>query len=199
GIPAAVRGNRLRVGDQVTAVSDSPRLLRTRSDVPFYLGFSVLGGTYVVLIVAFLFADVHYMVFHSSPAEMWKALSTPEIRYSTWLSLSSCFITTILCLWVAVPLGYLLSRTRFRGKAIVDAVVSMIVDIPIVLPPLVVGLSLLILFQTQPGRFIQKYVPVTYAIPSVILAQFSVSAAFAVRTMRATFDQISPRTEQVAL
>ena len=40
---------------------------------------------------------------------------------------------------------------------------------------------------------------ITYAIPSVILAQFSVSAAFAVRTMRVTFDQISPRTEQVAL
>src|SRR5262249_27739699 len=33
----------------------------------------------------------------------------------------------------------------------------------------------------------------------VILAQFAVTAAFAVRTMRATFDQISPRTEQVAL
>ena len=41
--------------------------------------------------------------------------------------------------------------------------------------------------------------PVTYAIPSVILAQFAVAAAFAVRTMRVTFDQISPRQEQVAL
>ncbi len=36
-------------------------------------------------------------------------------------------------------------------------------------------------------------------IPSVIIAQFAVSTAFAVRTMRVTFDQISPRTEQVAL
>src|SRR6202043_3445722 len=40
---------------------------------------------------------------------------------------------------------------------------------------------------------------VTFQVPSVILAQFSVSAAFAVRTMRVTFEQISPRTEQVAL
>ena len=40
---------------------------------------------------------------------------------------------------------------------------------------------------------------VTFAIPSVILAQFTVSAAFAVRTMRVTFDQIPVRTEQVAL
>jgi molybdate transport system permease protein len=33
----------------------------------------------------------------------------------------------------------------------------------------------------------------------VILAQFAVAAAFAVRTMRVTFDQISPRAEEVAL
>jgi molybdate transport system permease protein len=135
------------------------------------------------------------------------------------------------------------------------------------LPPLVIGLSLLILFQTPPGQWIQHqtahrigqivaylavpalaallswpllrlltrttnallYLPVvavivalllrfsglgatiegpvqarfgtriTFQIPAVILAQFSVSCAFAVRTMRVTFDQISPRTEQVAL
>ena len=39
----------------------------------------------------------------------------------------------------------------------------------------------------------------TYAVPSVILAQFMVACAFAVRTMRATFEQINPRQEQVAL
>jgi molybdate transport system permease protein len=40
---------------------------------------------------------------------------------------------------------------------------------------------------------------VTYAIPAVILAQFTVACAFAVRTMRVTFEQIDPRREQVAL
>ena len=63
---------------------------------------------------------------------------------------------------------------------------------------LVVGLSLLILFQTAPGRAIERLLPITYAIPAVILAQFSVACAFAVRTMRVSFDQISPRREQVA-
>ena len=41
--------------------------------------------------------------------------------------------------------------------------------------------------------------PITFAVPSIILAQFSVACAFAVRTMRVTFDQITPRSEQVAL
>ena len=101
-----------------------------------------------------------------------------------------------MSLWVAVPLGYLLARVEFRGKALLDT----LLDIPIVLPPLVIGLSLLILFQTPPGRqFQSSFFPVTYRVPSVVLAQFAVAAAFAVRTMRVTFEQISPRTEQVAL
>ena len=84
-------------------------------------------------------------------------------------------------------------------------VIDATLDIPIVLPPLVIGLSLLILFQTPPGRWIERQTqhwlgtPITYAVPSVILAQFAVAAAFAVRTMRVTFDQINPRSEQVAL
>ncbi|MFP6648559.1 MAG: ABC transporter permease [Pirellulaceae bacterium] len=121
-----------------------------------------------------------------------EALRKPEIRYSIKLSLISCTITAFLSLWVAIPIGYLLSRYRFPGRNLIDA----IVDIPIVLPPLVVGLSLLILFQFIPRTLHDL---VVYEIPAVILAQFMVAAAFAVRTMRATFDQIDSRREQVAL
>jgi molybdate transport system permease protein len=121
-----------------------------------------------------------------------RALAKPEIRWSIELSLYSCTITAILSLWVSVPLGYLVSRHEFPGRNLLDA----FLDIPIVLPPLVVGLSLLILFQFAP-RFLRE--AVVYQIPAVILAQFMVACAFAVRTMRATFDQIDSRREQVAL
>jgi molybdate transport system permease protein len=104
-------------------------------------------------------------------------------------------VSALVSVWVAVPLGYLLSRTEFPGKRLVDA----IVDIPVVLPPLVVGLSLLILFQTAPGRAADGVIPFTYAKAGIVLAQFAVACAFAVRTLRITFDQINPRSEQVAL
>jgi molybdate transport system permease protein len=163
-----------------------------RSDRVFYWCLGLLGGTYVLLIVAMLVADLAY----TSPQHFLAALATREIRHAVILSLITCSLSAILSLWVGVPLGYLLSRTNFRGRAVVDT----LLDIPIVLPPLVLGLSLLILFQTPPGRWFQENVmKVTYYVPSVILAQFSVAAAFAVRTMRVTFDQINPRTEQVAL
>ena len=156
---------------------------RANSDRPFVAGLAVLGGAYVLLIVAMVLADAAY----TSPDDFWRMLASPEIRYAIKLSLISCSLSALLSLWVAVPLGYLMSRYRFPGHSLVDA----ILDIPIVLPPLILGLSLLILFQTPPGRAIERLVPVTYAVPSVILAQFSVACAFAVRTMRVTFDQRS--------
>ena len=45
-----------------------------------------------------------------------------------------------------MPIGYVMSRFQFRGKAVIDT----LLDIPIVLPPLVGGLSLLILFRYMP-------------------------------------------------
>lgn len=173
---------------------------RAGSDVPFYVILSVIGGTYVVLIVALLVADVMYLVGWPPKEQpilalvkpILAALAKPEIRYSIQLSLISCTMTAILSLIIAVPIGYLLSRHEFFGRNLIDA----ILDIPIVLPPLVVGLSLLILFQYAPQPLREA---VVYQIPAVILAQLMVACAFAVRTMRATFDQIDARHEQVAL
>jgi len=163
-----------------------------RSDAPFFAGLIILGGVYVLLIAAMLAAEVAY----TSPDDLLGALGSEKIRYAIKLSLVSCSITTILALWVAVPLGYLMARYRFPGKWLIDA----LLDIPIVLPPLVVGLALLVLFQTRLARAFEDNVfAVTYAIPSVILAQFSVATAFAVRTMLVTFEQIDSRQEQVAL
>src|SRR5947207_13097381 len=154
-----------------------------RLDWPFTGSIWMVGGVYLALVLAMVAADVRF----TSPSHVAQALVTPGIRYAIKLSLVSCTISALLSLVVAVPLGYLLSRQEFRGKSLVDTVL----DIPIVLPPLVIGLSLLILFQIKiGGQSIEEWFrlrlhfPVTYAIPSVILAQFAVAAAFAIRTMR---------------
>ncbi|HYT94886.1 MAG TPA: ABC transporter permease [Gemmataceae bacterium] len=173
-------------------IPSPPESPRARSDTPFFVALLILSSVYVLLIVAMLLA----MASFTTPDHLLAALGKEEIRYAIKLSLLSCSLTTLLALWVAVPLGYLLSRYEFRGKAALDA----LLDVPIVLPPLVIGLGLLILFQTPVGRFIEtNIIGVTFRVPSVVLAQFSVATAFAVRTMRVTFDQINPRQEQVAL
>jgi molybdate transport system permease protein len=161
-----------------------------RSNWPFFLALGVLGGIYVVLLVAMLIADATY----TSPSQILAALRSPEIRYAIRLSLISSLITAQIALWIAVPVGYLMSRCQFPGKAWLDA----LLDLPVALPPLVLGLSLLILFATPIGQAIERVVPLTGAVPGVVLAQSLVATALAVRTMRVVFDRIPRRPEQVA-
>ena len=82
------------------------------SDTPFLLGLGILGGSYAIIILAMIVADLAYVDKDS----MLGALRSPEIHYSIVLSLLSCTLSTILSLWVAVPLGYLTSRFDFPGK-----------------------------------------------------------------------------------
>ena len=195
-----------------TGHQDDP--FRPKSDLVFLSGMMALGGSYVVLVLCLIVGDALF----TTPAEMWSALATPEIRYSLTLSVISSSITTILALWVAVPLAYLMSRfhpdhfllrrQELHGKNALQWVrhrsahyglllIDTILDIPLVLPPLVVGVSLLILFSFAPLSAASDWI--VYEVPAVIIAQFTVACAFAVRTMRATFDQIPLRQEQVAM
>ena len=166
-----------------------PSAFKPGSDTPFLIGLGILGGSYAIIILAMIMADLAYVDKES----MLGALRSPEIHYSIVLSLLSCTLSTILSLWVAIPLGYLTSRFDFPGKRLLDTVL----DIPIVLPPLVIGISLLALFNFAPFSWTSEWV--VFEIPAVILAQFMVACAFATRAMRISFDQIPERYEKVAL
>ena len=182
------------MGQTSDTTTSFPRRDRVPSDFSFFAISAGRGGGYLVLIALLIIADFAYLAFSErGVSELLRCLADEKIRYSIWLSLISCTISAILSLWVAIPIGYLMSRFNFRGKNLIDT----LLDVPIVLPPLVIGLSLLILFNIPPFSLLSEWV--VYEIPAVILAQFTVACAFAVRTMRVTFDQIPQRFEKVAL
>lgn len=158
---------------------------------PFWLCLALITMAYLLFWFLLLSATAAY----SSPHSWWQTLSKPEIRYAASLSLLTCTAAAGLSLLLAVPIGYLMARCEFRGKALLDAAL----DIPIVLPPMVVGICLLIFFQTPLGQNIEKVLSFTYTVAGVVLAQFVVAAAFAIRTMRSTFDHLPARPENVAL
>lgn len=171
--------------------------MRRRSDIPFFLIMSGLSSCFVVLILLLLAADMFYTTW----SEIFATLMKPEIIAASKLTLLTCTVAAIMSVWVGTPLGYLLARFKFPGRAFIDT----LVDIPIVLPPLVLGLSLLILFHFKLGEWtLDKWLredvgfPISFNWPAVVLAQFTVSSAFAIRTMRVTFEQINPRAEDVA-
>lgn len=178
-------------------VSNNPER-KIRSDAPFLWGLSTIASLYLIFIIALLCANACYL----SLDDLYQAATSPAIRQSLTLTFLSCSISAILALLFAVPTGYLLARFHFRGRGLVDA----LFDIPIILPPLVIGLCLLALFNSFPtpatsleNWLNQHGLSVTYHFPAIILAQFTLAAALACKSMKNTFEQISPRCEQIAL
>ena len=158
---------------------------------PFWVSLAIVTGGYLAFVLAILVATVGFTSFEDLRA----AINSTEIRFAVVLSLLTCTISALLSLLIAVPTGYLLARRRLRGKSLIEAAL----DIPIFLPPMVIGLCLLIFFQTGLGRFIEDAtVRFTYTVYGIVLAQTVIGAAFAIRTMRGTFEHLSARPEQVA-
>ncbi len=171
-----------------------------------WLGMSLF--IYIALILLLIVADVWYVLaaYWDNPGGV-DMLDWDNLWGSVKLTFLSCTISAILSVFIAVPIGYLLSRYRFWGRSVIDA----ILDIPVVLPPLVIGLSLLILFNNFPPKILGWGVDsldgylshigirITNTKFAIIVAQFTVAAAFAIRTVKATFDQIDPRSEHVAM
>jgi len=158
--------------------------------------FAAAMLAFVVLFVggwlALFAADVAYTSWDA----VGQVLRAKEIRAALRLSLWTSGLSVLIGLVFAIPMGYALSRYRFPGHVVVDS----IVDLPILLPPLIIGLSLLVFFRTDVGQFIEssgfKFV---FQKKGIILCQFLASASFGIRAVKLTFDGIDPRLEHVAL
>jgi len=191
--------------------------------------FSAALGSILVLflvgIALVLFSNVTYLARYGGAAtgrtgwDLFKgAISDPESHFAIKLSIVSAALTTLLSLVVAIPASYVLSRHRLPGSGIVDT----ILDLPIVLPPPVMGISLLVFFNTCMGCWVDRITPGwfvglsnqfltlllgqeiedsqswVYSTRGVIVAQFFIACSFGVRAIKASFDTIGTRHEDVA-
>jgi molybdate transport system permease protein len=128
-------------------------------------------------------------------ADLVSAWRHPDIRHAAWLTLWTSATSAALSLFFAVPIGYSLSRLRFPGRSLLDT----LVDSPIVLPNLVIGVMLLVFFRTPFGQAIQRIGPnFVYAPAGIVLAQFVCVCPYAVRAVKGAFDGIDQRIEDVS-
>jgi len=122
-------------------------------------------------------------------------LRSPDLWHALGLSLLTATIATALSLAVAIPAAYGLSRFQFPGRELLDA----LIDLPIILSPVAVGIAILMLLQTPPGRLVESCgLPLVFAVPGIIVAQATIVCSLAIRLLRTTFDGLDPRHEQVA-
>ena len=111
-------------------------MLRGRSRW-FQVFSAATGGALFLFLVAPIFMSIM-----GSAEGIPEALGDPRITGSLVLSFYCGAIATVFSLFLGVPLAYVLSRYRFRGKSVLDA----LIDLPILIPHNAAGIALLFIF-----------------------------------------------------
>lgn len=153
------------------------------------------AGAVLLLYAGFVALLLGASLFYLDRGDLAAVFRSADIRYAAWLTLWTSLLSASLGLAFALPVGFALSRMRVPGRAVLDT----LVDVPIVLPNLVVGVFLLVFFRTPFGQFIQEHgLAFVYAPAGIVLAQFVCVSPYAVRTIKAAFDSVDTRIEDVA-
>jgi molybdate transport system permease protein len=127
--------------------------------------------------------------------EFTAALRDPETIFSLKLTGLCVTISTFFSIGFGLPAAYALSRYRIPAASVVDT----ILDLPLVMPQLIAGIALLMFFQTPVGRWIESHVMrFVDTTQGTILSIFFPTVSLAVRSLKAGFDSVDLRYEQVA-
>lgn len=149
----------------------------------------------LLLLTFFLVLVIASLGLFTNPATLLSTLISSEILFAIRLSLVTTTVATALSMLVAIPAAHALSQLEFPGKVIVDT----ILDLPVVISPIALGAALLVFFNTPLGAAIEdSLIEFVFQPAGIVLAQFTIVSALALRLMKATFDSIDPRYESVA-
>ncbi len=118
--------------------------------------------------------------------------------FPLWLSLRVAVAATLLTLAIGLPLAWLLTRVRFRGRGLLSAAITL----PLVLPPTVLGYYLLLALGRQGpiGHFLEANLGITLVFTwyAAVVASTVVSMPLLVRAAQAAFEAIDPSLENAA-
>jgi sulfate/thiosulfate transport system permease protein len=161
----------------------------------YALRFAALG--YLALLLVLPVGLVFWRTFEHGLATPWHAVTTPDARHAFWLTILIALVAVPANTVFGVALALAIVRRRFPGKGIVNAVV----DLPLALSPVVVGLALLLLYGRLGwfGPWLERHgIQVVFALPGMILATIFVSLPFVVREVVPVLREIGTEQEQAA-
>ncbi len=90
------------------------------------------------LVVLFVVAPLAGMFFSTTFGEVWETAGDAEVIDSIGLTLRAAFFATVVSMVGGIPLGYLLARGRFRGRALL----ATIIELPVIVPHSAAGIAL---------------------------------------------------------
>ncbi|MBF9131137.1 molybdate ABC transporter permease subunit [Plantactinospora sp. S1510] len=174
------------------AVGRSPRRRRRTGRIPVALLVpATLGLLFLVLPLAGLLARTPWTTLPTRLAE-------PGVLTALRLSLLTATLATLLCLALGVPLAWLLARVRFPGRRVVRALVT----VPLVLPPVVGGVALLLVFGRRGllGGWLDSTFGITlpFTTAGVVLAEAFVAMPFLIIAVEGALRGADTRYEEAA-
>lgn len=156
-----------------------------------------LAAPLALLCVAFISLPVLSLFFALTPATIREALRSPYLLDSLRTSLLTTAIAAAIILLLGTPLAYVLARHAFPGKALI----TMLVDLPMVIPPAVAGIGLLMAFGRRGlvgAALYRAGISLSFSTAAVVMAQVFIAAPFYIRTVRIGFSAADPDLELMA-
>jgi sulfate/thiosulfate transport system permease protein len=160
-------------------------------------GLRTFALGYLALLLVIPVGMVFVRMFDEGLGNAWSSITSPDGLHAFYMTLLMVAIAVPLNTLFGVGAALLLVRTKFRGKAILNA----IIDIPFAISPVVIGLSLVLVYG-QLGWFgdwlSQNGIQVIFSTPGMVLATIFVSLPFVVREVVPVLQEIGDEQEQAA-
>ena len=160
------------------------------------LGLRTIALGYLAVILVGPLAIVFWRTFQDASAA-WDALTTPETIHAFKLTLIITAIAVPVNTVFGIVCALAIVRKRFWGKGLLNA----FIDLPLALSPVVVGLSLFLLYGEDGwfGGWLNEHgIQVLFALPSMVIATIFVSLPFVAREVVPTLREIGDEQEQAA-
>ena len=160
------------------------------------LGLRSIALAYLAVILVGPLVVVFWRTFQDASAA-WDALTAPETIHAFKLTLIITAIAVPVNTVFGIVCALAIVRKRFWGKGLLNA----FIDLPLALSPVVVGLSLFLLYGEDGwfGGWLNEHgIQVLFALPSMIIATIFVSLPFVAREVVPTLREIGDEQEQAA-
>lgn len=147
-----------------------------------------------LLVVVFIAAILLTVVFKGAP-HISVMLMSKEMIFAIKMSLSTASISTFICILVAMPTTYALTSTNMPMKKLF----IMVLEIPLSLPYLVLGVSLLLMCSSDLGKdFADKGIRFVFSKNGIVLSQVVVNLPFAIKVLKTGFLEVDNRMVLIA-
>ncbi len=160
------------------------------------LTLRTLALGYLFVLVLIPLGMILYRAFEHGVVAFWESITTPAAISAITMSLTIVAIVVPLNVVFGVVTALALARGRFPGRGIVQA----IVDLPFAISPVIVGVSLLLLWGVNGwfGGLADAGFQVIFSLPGMVLATLFVTLPFVVREVEPVLHEIGDEQEQAA-